>query len=58
MFDSKTEVILIGKTESKTDEYVLIVGKKYKGESISIINAFDGEEAKELWDRLTIKKEK
>lgn len=35
------------------DTAVLIVGKKKKGESIDILNAFQGDEAMELWNKLT-----
>ena len=35
------------------DKAVLVVGKKKKGEVIDILNAFQGEEAIELWNKLT-----
>lgn len=35
------------------DTAVLVVGKKKKGEAIDILNAFQGEEAMELWNKLT-----
>lgn len=37
---------------------VLIVGKKQKNKDVDIINAFQGEEATELWKKLITKKEK
>jgi hypothetical protein len=37
---------------------VLIVGRKRLGESVDIINAFQGEEAWELYKKLVTKKEK
>lgn len=40
-----------------TDEAVLIVGKKRMNESVEIINAFQGEEATELYKKLITKKE-
>jgi len=42
------------------DTAVLIVGKKKKGEAIDILNAFLGEEAMELYRKLTgsVKEEK
>lgn len=40
------------------DNSVLVVGKKRKGQSVEIINAFSGKEAEELWNKLTVKKEK
>ena len=34
------------------DDAVLIVGRKRKGESVEIINAFQGKEATDLYNRL------
>lgn len=35
------------------DTAVLIVGKKKKGDAVDIVNAFQGEEAMELYKKLT-----
>ena len=40
------------------DADVLIVGRKRPNESVEIINAFQGEEARELYSRLTTAKKK
>lgn len=40
------------------DVGVLIVGRKRMNESVEIINAFQGEEAQELYKKLITKKEK
>lgn len=40
------------------DNAVLIVGRKRPNQSVEIINAFQGEEAKELYKKLITKKEK
>lgn len=40
------------------DETILLVGKKNPNEIIKIINAFQGEEAKDLWKKLTERDEK
>lgn len=40
------------------DTGVLIVGRQKKGEGMKIINAFQGEEARELYDKLTTQKKK
>lgn len=40
-----------------TDNAVLIVGKKEPNQPIKVINAFQGEEAIELYKRLITKKE-
>ena len=37
---------------------ILLVGKKEPFRAIEIVNAFEGEEARELWEKLTVKKEK
>lgn len=40
------------------DETILLVGKKNPNEIIKIINAFQGEEAKNLWKKLTERSKK
>ena len=45
------ETILVSKSGT-----VLVVGKKTKGEAVKVINAFEGKEAEELWEKLTVKK--
>lgn len=45
-FDN-ADAILIGRSGD-----ILVVARKTKGEALTIINAFDGEEAKELYTRL------
>lgn len=40
------------------DEPLLIVGRQYPKRPIEIVNAFHGEEAEELYQRLVTKKEK
>ena len=42
---------------NKDDSGVLLVGRKRMNQSVEIINAIRGEEAKELWRRLMAKKE-
>ena len=39
--------------ESPTSDSILIVGRKRKNQSVEIINAFQGDEAVELYNRLT-----
>lgn len=36
---------------------ILLVGRQRIGKPVEIINAFQGEEAKELWKKLTVKEE-
>ena len=52
-----TDIILVSYdfTHGK-DQSVLIVGRKTPGQAVDIINAFQGEEAEELYKRLTTKK--
>lgn len=46
-------VIVAFDYKADTDNAVLIVGQKAPKKDIQIINAFQGEEAKELWKKLT-----
>ena len=39
--------------ESTTSDPILIVGRKRKNQSVEIINAFQGNEAVDLYNRLT-----
>ena len=49
--------IILGYSPSNDKENaVLIVGEKKKGQTIDILNAFQGKEAEELWLKLTTKK--
>lgn len=51
-----TDVLLVGFdfTNGK-DHSVLIVGRKNKGELVDVVNAFQDEEAKRIYDILTAK---
>lgn len=52
-----TECILVSYDNSNgLDRSVLIVGRQRKGKPVEIINAFQNEEANELWERLITKK--
>ena len=52
-----TECILVSYDNSHgKDNSVLLVGKKHPNKPAEIINAFQNEEADELWQRLTTKK--
>lgn len=52
-----SDSLLIGVDFSEKDKGVLIVGRKQLNESVEIINAFQEEEARELYERLITKKE-
>lgn len=52
------DTILIGVDFSKKDSTgVLVVGRQRMNQSVEIINAFQGEEAIELYKKLVTKKE-
>ena len=52
------ESILVAfETVDGKDKDILIIGKKHPNKPTEVINAFMGEEAIELWNRLTIKKD-
>ena len=47
-----TDTIIVSYDDRSNDVPILIVGRKRLNESTEIINAFDGDEAKELYKRL------
>ena len=50
------DLIFVSYDNHSNDIPVLIVGRKRLNDSVEIVNAFDGDEAKELYERLiTIK---
>ena len=54
-----TSSIIVSYDESANgDETILLVGKKNPNETVKIINAFQGKEAKNLWKKLTERNEK
>lgn len=56
MSQTINESIIIGYDQKDDDNAVLIVGRKAPKQSVEVINAFQGEEAKELYERLITKK--
>lgn len=54
---AESAIISIDYSNGK-DNTVLVVGKKRPNHVIEVVNAFQGEEAIELWKKLTVKKEK
>ena len=59
MEQKTTDTLLIGYdfTNGK-DETIMIIGRKTKGQAVEIINALQGEEAEELYKKLTTKPDK
>lgn len=54
----KTDTLLISLDMSRGEDVgVLIVGRKGKGQKIDIVNAFQGKEARELYERIVKKGE-
>lgn len=51
---SKVDSILVSFDE---DQAILLVGRKTPGEVVEIVNAFQGDEARELYRKLTEKRE-
>lgn len=56
--DVTSSVIVGYDYKGEGDNAVLIVGQKQPNQVVQIINAFHGDEAKELWKKLTVKEEK
>lgn len=53
-----SDTLLVSISFSDKDKGVLIVGRKRKNQSIDIVNAFQGNEALELYKKLVTQKEK
>lgn len=45
--------LIVGFDFSKEDSGVLIIGRKEMGQQVTVINAFEGKEAYELYKKLT-----
>ena len=54
--DKLEDTLLVGISFSEKDTGVLIVGRKRKDHGTDIVNAFQGEEALELYKKLITKK--
>lgn len=53
-----SDTLLVSISFSDKDTGVLVVGIKRKNQSVEIVNAFQGEEAFELYKKLVTQKEK
>ena len=51
-----SDTLLVSISFSDKDTGVLVVGRKRKNQSVEIVNAFQGEEALELYKKLATKK--
>lgn len=52
-----SDALLVSISFSEKDKGVLVVGRQRKNHSLEIVNAFQGEEALELYKKLVTKKE-
>lgn len=50
-----SDILLVGFDHSHGDIAVLIIGRKEAGETVQIINQFQGREAEELYRKLSTK---
>lgn len=50
--------MIISFDDQSNDEAIMIVGTKRMNQSVEIVNAFQGDEAVELYKRLTARKDK
>lgn len=53
-----SSIIVSYDASENEDEPILLVGKKNPNETIKIINAFQGKEARDLWKKLTERSKK
>ena len=53
-----SDTLLVSISFSDKDTGVLAIGRKRKNQSVEIVNAFQGEEALDLYKKLVTKKEK
>ena len=53
-----SDTLLVSISFSEKDTGVLVVGRQRKNRSIDIVNAFQGDEALELYKKLITQKEK
>ena len=51
-----SDTLLVSVDFSDKDKGVLVVGRKMPNEVVTVINAFQGEEARELYEKLITRK--
>ena len=56
--ESLNDTLLISIDIREGGSTLMLVGRKRKGEMLEIINTFQGEEAKDIYNKLITKKEK
>lgn len=56
--ESLNNTLLVSIDIREGESVLMLVGRKRKGEMLEIINTVQGEEAKDIYNKLTTKKEK
>lgn len=56
--ESLNDTLLVSIDIREGESALMLVGRKRKGEMLEIINTVQGEEAKDIYNKLTTKKEK
>lgn len=56
--ESLNDTLLVSIDIREDESALMLVGRKKKGEMLEIINTVQGEEAKDIYNKLTTKKEK
>lgn len=56
--ESLNDTLLVSIDIREGGSALMLVGRKRKGEMLEIINTFQGEEAKDIYNKLITKKEK
>lgn len=54
--NKKPDVLLVSFDDFSNDDPILIIGRKGEGDPINIVNALQGEEALELYKKITTQK--
>lgn len=55
--ESLNDTLLISIDIRKSENALMLVGRKRRGEMLEIINSFQGQEARDIYNKLTEKKE-
>lgn len=56
--ESLNDTLLVSIDIREGESALMLVGRKRKGEMLEVINTFQGEEAKDIYNKLITKKEK
>ena len=56
--ESLNDTLLVSIDIREGGSALMLIGRKRKGEMLEVINTFQGEEAKDIYNKLIMKKEK